>query len=60
MKVAVILPEAFVAKLAWQGFGFLLFPLDALISSAGDNRTFYGRPGLHWRQDSEESRLALV
>lgn len=51
MKIALILPEAFVAKLAWEGLGFLLLPLDILVGSAGDNRALYGRPGLHWRSD---------
>lgn len=59
MKMAAVLPEAFVAKLAWQGLGFLLLPLDAFIDSAGDDRALYGWPGLHWRRDSEESISAL-
>lgn len=53
MNLAAILPEAFIAKLAWQVLGLLLLPLDILISSAGDNRALYGRPGLHWRRDFE-------
>ncbi len=52
MNFAIILPEAFVAELAWQGLGFLLLPLD-IVGSAGDNRALYRRSGLHWRSNSE-------
>jgi hypothetical protein len=51
MKIAVILPEAFVTKLARQGLGLLLLSLDILVSSTGDNRALYRRPGLHWGRE---------